>query len=178
MAVGLSTRSGTNVVTGAVAVYMADAGSITLETAYGASMTLADFATLLGGFEIAGSIEKDPAGGFDPIEYDMVDSNGNEGKGQIASTVKLEIDLQETDNTLVNALLALAEARTQIDVIVVRNTGLAVGDRATFYRSVYFTVAKMDKHSHEAPDLVHLKIEMKVKNVKSVHGQWQMIANP
>ncbi len=174
----LGTRAGANVEIGAVSIYLGDSAAITLESTYGADMTLATFATLLANFDNVGTAEKEPGGGFDPVEYDMVNSSGNEGKAQLASLVKTEFDLLESDNNLMNELLPLAEARTPIDILFVKNTGLAVGDRVTFYRSVYFTIQKVDKHSHDAPDMVHIKVEMKVKNVRNVHGQWAMIANP
>jgi len=170
----LGTRSNANVKGGGVQVYLGDAQTLSAQSAFGATMTTAAFATLLADFDNVGQTADKPSARSEPNTYDKVDSNGNKGKSQLSSNIKAEIVLHETDNDIINALMALAEAGTHIDILLVK--GQAANDYVTYYRDVPFSIKTTGANSFEEPDTAAIMVDVTVKNVYDVHGQLKLTA--
>ena len=170
MPIDLGTRGRNNIAWGPADVYIAEAQTIAAPAAYAAQILEADLATLLADFTYIGTLGPEPYLQTDPVPANVIQSPGVHWQVQHAHKIEGRIILLETDISIVNELVDMAEALTHVDFLFLRSQD--PGERVAFLRDVPFTVATERKNSWKDVDRLTIDIAGQVKQLHEAIGQW------
>ena len=170
MPIDIGTRGRQHIAWGPADVYIAAAQTISAPAAYAAQIIEADLATLLADFSYIGTLGPEPYLSTEPVAANVIQSPGVYWQVQHAHKVEGRIILLETDISIVNEMVDMAEALTHIDILFLRSQD--PGERVAFLRDVPFTVSTERKNSWKDVDRLIIDIAGQVKNLAEAVGQW------
>ena len=171
MAVSIGTRDRSKMQFGAGEIYVADGGTVTIGSSFGDEITQTALTTLLSSFSYLGTLLQNPNYQTDPQTVSQIYSADPEivHEVQHQSRITAEFGVTEMDNTMVNVMIARAEAGTLTDFMFIRTQD--EGDIVNFIRNVPFTVALDKSHTWEDVEKLTINVDVVTTQLKKIVGQ-------
>lgn len=172
--VSLGTRSTDNIKAGPVEIYLADGGTISAPGAFSLNIGHTTFAALLANFSHAGTVIGPAPVRTGAKSENVITAPGYNWAGHHLHQIDVEFLIGETDSTILNALLARAEAKTETDFLFVKGGG-GIGDSALFILGVIFLIEIDAENTFEAADRARVKISGTAAALADILGQYLII---